>query len=116
MNDWEYQEEWEFPAPALDLKNNIRDSEPEKLADIEEPSKFKLDETAKNKRNRRRIFKAKIENFLALFFIYAIVVLGVCLVVGLIALEIYVWATYGNKPAGEIPMWALWFMFGGGGS
>lgn len=43
-------------------------------------------------------------------------------VVGLIALlalgyagvSIYCFAAYGGKPAGDIPAWALWFMFGFG--
>lgn len=27
--------------------------------------------------------------------------------------SIYAFVKYGNKPIGEIPSWALWFMFGG---
>lgn len=37
------------------------------------------------------------------------------LVVGYAATTVYCFVVYGGKPAAEIPGWALWFMFGGGG-
>ncbi|MCR5350087.1 MAG: hypothetical protein K6E20_03745 [Acholeplasmatales bacterium] len=40
-------------------------------------------------------------------------VFTIILVLSIVAIEIYVWVTYGDKPVDEIPLWALWFMFGG---
>ena len=37
----------------------------------------------------------------------------IALAIGAIAVEIFVWITYGGKPVTEIPSWALVFMFGG---
>lgn len=41
-----------------------------------------------------------------------ILILTVLITLAVIGLEIYVWVEYGNKPAGEIPLWALWLLFG----
>ena len=43
---------------------------------------------------------------------FIIIAIGVLIVLALIGLEIYVWVVYGNKPAGEVPLWALWLLFG----
>lgn len=47
-----------------------------------------------------------------------LMVIGICLlgllVGGFIATSIYCFITYGNLPIDEVPIWALWFMFGGG--
>jgi hypothetical protein len=46
--------------------------------------------------------------------LWILVVIGILIALSIIALEVYVWITYGGKPIGEIPSWALWFMFKGG--
>lgn len=35
-----------------------------------------------------------------------------CIVVMIIVIifNIWLWVTYGNKPAGEVPFWVFWFM------
>lgn len=38
-------------------------------------------------------------------------VLLVAVILGLIALEIYIWVTYANVPVEELPSWVLFFMF-----
>lgn len=35
------------------------------------------------------------------------------LALGFIGIELYVWITYASKSVNEIPLWALFFMFGG---
>lgn len=37
------------------------------------------------------------------------------LVIGYAATSAYCFIEYGGMPVDEIPFWALWFMFGGGG-
>lgn len=46
-----------------------------------------------------------------IFAMVAILILGILTCGGI---SIYCWCVYGGKPVGEIPGWALWFMFGGG--
>ncbi len=46
--------------------------------------------------------------------VWALWVLVILIGLSILALEVYVWITYGGKPIGEIPSWALWFMFKGG--
>lgn len=57
----------------------------------------------------------KIKNLdwtqLLIYSVIAVIVLGVLTCGGI---SIYCWCVYGGKPVGEIPTWALWFMFGGG--
>ena len=43
------------------------------------------------------------------FFLFALI--GFAITVIFIALEVYVWITYGTAPAGEVPAWALYLMF-----
>lgn len=43
---------------------------------------------------------------------YMIFAAMAAIVLGLVGTSIYCWASYGGKPIGEIPGWALWFMFG----
>lgn len=45
-----------------------------------------------------------------------LVIMQLLLIVGVIAFEIYVWVRFGSLPVTEIPAWALFFMFGRGGS
>lgn len=44
-------------------------------------------------------------------------VIGIVLVLlatfALAGIEIYVWVTYSNTPASELPAWVLFWMFGG---
>ncbi len=49
--------------------------------------------------------------------IISLIICGIILLIalGFIALIIYVWIAYGNKPVTEIPAWALAIMFGRGG-
>ena len=53
--------------------------------------------------------KDTLSKIVAIFFIVVIV----AIVLGLIAVEIYVWVTYSNTPVEELPAWVLFFMFGG---
>lgn len=39
-------------------------------------------------------------------------VLSVAVILGLIAVEIYIWVTYANVPVEELPAWVIFFMFG----
>lgn len=43
-----------------------------------------------------------------------IVIIGLILVVGAIAFEIYIFKTYANMPASEVPFWVWWFLLGRG--
>lgn len=47
-------------------------------------------------------------------FMYIDIAFCVILALGFLTFEIILFITYGNKPAGEVPTWALWFMFRGG--
>ncbi len=42
-------------------------------------------------------------------FLFSLI--GFAVTVAFIALEAYVWITYGLAPAGEVPTWALYLMF-----
>ena len=42
---------------------------------------------------------------------WILAIVGILLVLAVIGIEIYVWVVYGGTPVGEIPMWALWFMW-----
>ena len=44
-----------------------------------------------------------------LSFIFSLI--GFAVVVAFAVLEAYVWITYGLKPAGEVPVWAMYLMF-----
>lgn len=54
------------------------------------------------------------KNIFSNILILVMILLAVAIIGGLIATEIYVWVTYANTPVGEIPAWALFFMFRGG--
>ena len=41
-----------------------------------------------------------------------VLIMPIVIVVGSIALTIYCYVVYGNKPLTEVPVWALWFMRG----
>ena len=41
-----------------------------------------------------------------------IIILAVVLIIASIIFEVWVMATYGGKPASEIPLWALLFLLG----
>lgn len=47
-------------------------------------------------------------------FMYMSIAFCTMLALGFLAFEITLFITYGNKPAGEVPTWALWFLFRGG--
>lgn len=64
-------------------------------------------------KEQRKKGKGKFLDLLQMVFYVSIIVLFVVVTVGLIVVEIYVWVTYGNKPIDEVPIWVLWFMFGG---
>lgn len=51
----------------------------------------------------------KLSNILVLI----VVIIGVLLLLGLVAVEIYIWITYANTPINELPSWVIFFMFGG---
>lgn len=59
--------------------------------------------------------KQKFKDALCLTVYFGIIIIFAALICGLIGIEIYVWVTYANVPITEIPSWALFFMFGGGG-
>jgi hypothetical protein len=40
------------------------------------------------------------------------IAIGVIIVIAAILFEFWALATYGNKPAGEVPFWVLWFLLG----
>lgn len=40
-----------------------------------------------------------------------IMVLAIILIIISLIFEFWVMATYGGKPASEVPLWALWFLF-----
>lgn len=46
-------------------------------------------------------------------FLITMIGISVLIVCALIGIEIYVWITYRNTPISELPMWVLFFMFGG---
>lgn len=46
---------------------------------------------------------------IVVFSVGSLAVIG-CLALG--GFIIYCWATYGGKPVGEVPTWALWLMWG----
>lgn len=48
-------------------------------------------------------------------FYMSVIVIGVALLLTLLCFTISAWVQYGNKPIDEIPMWALWLMWKGGG-
>jgi len=50
----------------------------------------------------------KLSNILVLI----VAIIGVVLLLGLIAVEIYVWITYANTPVNELPSWVVFFMLG----
>lgn len=40
--------------------------------------------------------------------------IAICAIIAIIVIIFEIWAlvTYGNKPAGEMPFWVLWFLLG----
>ena len=50
----------------------------------------------------------KLSNILVLI----LAIIGVLLILGLVAVEIYVWITYANTPINELPSWVVFLMFG----
>lgn len=59
------------------------------------------------------LFKIKSLNWreIIILILAGIVVAGVLATLGM---TVYCWVVYGGKPVSEIPVWALWFMFGKG--
>lgn len=53
-----------------------------------------------------------MKKFLDNILSYLVISFMVLLLVSFGALELYVWIKYGNTSVGDIPAWALWFMFG----
>lgn len=45
------------------------------------------------------------------FLLHIFAFIGFAVTVAVIALEVYVWLTYGSAPAGDVPTWALYLMF-----
>ena len=44
------------------------------------------------------------------FLLHIFAFIGFAVTVAVIALEVYVWLTYGSAPAGDVPTWALYLM------
>jgi len=57
-------------------------------------------------------YKEKIDWKLVALLVF----IGILVIFALICIgwSIYAFVKYGSKPIGEIPAWALWFMFKGG--
>lgn len=53
-----------------------------------------------------------MKSILLNILLWALLILVFAAIIGLIIFEIHLWITYGNKPVGEIPAWAIWWMFG----
>lgn len=43
---------------------------------------------------------------------WVLIIVGILLILACIGIEIYVWVVYGGTTIDEIPMWALWLMWG----
>lgn len=56
----------------------------------------------------------KRNHFSATLLYVLLIGLLAIIVIGFVAVEIYVWVTYANVPISELPAWVLFFMFGGG--
>ena len=61
----------------------------------------------------KRARRERLINKLCKIGFYLFCVLCGLALVGLLAAEICAWVMYGGKPIDEVPLWAIWFMFGG---
>ena len=66
-------------------------------------------EKIKNESKKKKVDWYKIRAIMTVVTGIVVILLGLALV----GVEIYVWVTYANTPASELPAWVLFFMFGG---
>lgn len=66
-------------------------------------------EKNKNERKKKKVDRYKIQEKIP--EVIGIVIILLCL--AFVGVEIYVWVTYANTPASELPAWILFLMFGG---
>nr|DAL05317.1 MAG TPA: hypothetical protein [Caudoviricetes sp.] len=62
-----------------------------------------------SKKGNKKVDKDKISSVISV--VIGIVIL--LLAIALAGVEIYVWVTYSDTPASELPAWVLFWMFGG---
>lgn len=66
-------------------------------------------EKIKNESKKKKVDRYKIRAVMPV--VIGIVCILLCL--AFVGVEIYVWVTYANTPASELPAWVLFLMFGG---
>lgn len=62
------------------------------------------------KKGNKKVDKDKISSVISVVIGIVILLLAI---VALAGVEIYVWVTYSDTPASELPAWVLFWMFGG---
>lgn len=100
-----------FPEPYKPVYYN-RPSEVKEKKTEETLNTLENKEEVKSKKKKRRL-KYVLADFFGTLLPWAILGFFITLVLGFIALEIYVWVTYANTPVSELPSWVIFFMFGG---
>nr|DAI57299.1 MAG TPA: accessory secretory protein [Caudoviricetes sp.] len=63
-----------------------------------------------SKKGNKKVDKDKISAVISVVIGIVILLLAI---VALAGVEIYVWVTYSDTPASELPAWVLFWMFGG---
>ena len=66
-------------------------------------------EKIKNESKKKKVDRYKIRAKMLVVVGIMVILLGLAFV----GVEIYVWVTYANTPASELPAWVLFLMFGG---
>lgn len=66
-------------------------------------------EKNKNESKKKKVDRYKIQAIIPVVIGIVVILLGLALA----GVEIYVWITYANTPASELPAWILFLMFGG---
>lgn len=66
-------------------------------------------EKIKNKSKKKKVDWYKIQAKIP----EVIGIVVILLALAFVGVEIYVWVTYANTPASELPAWILFLMFGG---
>ena len=66
-------------------------------------------EKIKNESKKKKVDRYKIRAKMLVVVGIMVILLGLAF----IGVEIYVWVTYANTPASELPAWVLFLIFGG---
>ena len=66
-------------------------------------------EKIKNESKKKKVDRYKIREKMPVVGGIMVILLGLAF----IGVEIYVWVTYANTPASELPAWVLFLIFGG---